>query len=601
MLRMTSTPSNHGQRRLKGGARPLAALLIFGLLCAASAVAEPPKQLWSARLPGDAKWQQITELGTLLVGTNDALLCFNPDSGELLWRNDQIKRTTPQNVKEIAGTPVIVANDQEGLGGTKTNLLAIDYMTGKQLWKAPEMVGQFIGILPAAEKNLVLLLFNGAAENLGQGTHIYAFDLGTGERKWVTKYAKSGAITLHLADNSGAFSPRMDLSGHQDPVVVGGRMYLPFLGIHSLDLDSGKILWGVPFETANPGHKRAYPALRFADGKVYGGGGGEIYCVNQETGALVWKSQRVAAAGMKSWHDAILSQVEILGGKVFVRMGGNYSDGKQVVLKKPMGVLALDNGTGKELWRSKEIDHGITNLVPVPAQNVIMCADGDSLLGLDAAAPGYVEKFRVRIEFKRKMGAGDIAKIGLGALGGLSGIGKAAFSSNRARLDVPVALVNADGKIAVSGRQHLMLFNPATNNIEWSLYYAAPSDAFANVAMFAVTALAATYGNMQAYQGGVGSGQYRQGVENIHRSLDSYNRYTERRNLRIKSKGSEKYRYIITNIEKGGVGVIGVNLATGASDRQVVFGEKEPMYLADEEANRIFHFKGKDSVVAYQF
>ena len=33
-----------------------------------------------------------------------------------------------------------------------------------------------------------------------------------------------------------------------------------------------------------------------------------------------------------------------------------------------------------------------------------------------------VEAFKVPIEFKRKMGAGGIAKIGLGALGGFGGL-----------------------------------------------------------------------------------------------------------------------------------------------------------------------------------
>ena len=65
-------------------------------------------------------------------------------------------------------------------------------------------------------------------------------------------------------------------------------------------------------------------------------------------------------------------------------------------------------------------------------------------------------------------------------------------------------------------------------------------------------------------------------------------------------KSSEAYSYILTKIEKD-IGIVGVNLSTGETDRQLVLKEKEPNYTVDEPANRIFHFAGKDSVVAYQF
>jgi hypothetical protein len=66
------------------------------------------------------------------------------------------------------------------------------------------------------------------------------------------------------------------------------------------------------------------------------------------------------------------------------------------------------------------------------------------------------------------------------------------------------------------------------------------------------------------------------------------------------SKSSQNYTYIITKLEKD-IGVVGVNLATGETDRELPLKEKEPEYTVDEQLNRVFHFKGKDTVVAYQF
>ena len=73
------------------------------------------------------------------------------------------------------------------------------------------------------------------------------------------------------------------------------------------------------------------------------------------------------------------------------------------------------------------------------------------------------------------------------------------------------------------------------------------------------------------------------------------------RHCACRRKSSKAYSYILPKVEKD-IGIVGVNLATGETDRQLVLKEKEPTnYTVDEATNRIFHFAGKDSVVAYQF
>ena len=59
------------------------------------------------------------------------------------------------------------------------------------------------------------------------------------------------------------------------------------------------------------------------------------------------------------------------------------------------------------------------------------------------------------------MGGADAAKIGLGITGGLMGIAKAAVSTSKARLDVPVAVLRQNGHIIVQGKQHLLGFDHA--------------------------------------------------------------------------------------------------------------------------------------------
>jgi outer membrane protein assembly factor BamB len=562
------------------------------------------KQLWSAKLPGDVKWHSITELGTLLVGTADAVLAYNPETGEKLWQRDEFKKSSAFNVREIPGTPFLVCHTSEGFAGlTKTTFLVIDYFTGKTAWQTTAINGQAIGAVPVPSKGLVLVLVNGnGPENKEPGTYIHALDLAEGKEKWSTKLAKSGAIRLHLADGSGKFIPTMDLSGYHDPVVEGDNIYLPYLGCHCVDLSTGAVKWGAEMISGGGSEmKKAHAPLRISGDRIYGSAGGSVYALDKATGAVAWKSDRISAyAGLlKARDNAMVSQLEFVGDKLFARYGGYFSTGQAVVLREPIGVVALNPANGEGLYHFDKAKEGLTNLMVLAETNTVMFADAANLYGLDVAAAQPTETFRVPIEFKRKMGGGDIAQLGLGALGGLRGLGKAAVSSNKARLDVPVAVLRRGDRIVVQGKQHLMCFNPTEKKIAWATYCAAPSDTFGMTALFAVTALVAVQGNAMALQSG-NYGMNDSGVSLIHSSLDRYNKEAGKR--KSATKGSEGFSFMLTKVEDGaekGVGLLGINLGTGEGDKKFVLDAKDPEYRVDESVNRLFFFKGKDSIVAY--
>lgn len=580
-------------------------LCLLVLLAAGIPSVRAAKELWTAKLPGDAKWHSLTELGTLVVGTNEELLAFDPENGAQLWKRSEFKKSTPFNAKEIPGTPFLACNTFNGFANTKCTLVLVNYLTGETLWQAPEMTGQFLGTIPVPQKNLVLFLFNGAnAEGREPGTYIYAYDLADGAKKWVTKFAKTGAIQLHMADNSGRFIPTMDLSGYHEPVIDGDEIYLGYLGVHCLDLNTGAVKWGVEFPSGNKGLKRTYAPLRVDGDRIYGAGGGSVYAINRRTGATLWKSDRISSyAGLlKARDNAIVSQLEIVEGKIFARYGGYFSDGKNVQAREPLGVVALDPATGEGLYHFDKAKEGITNLMVLPEIKTVLFADAHSLYGIDIAGAKPTETFHVPIEFKRKMGGGEIAQLGLGALGGISGLAKAGFAQNKARLDVPVAIVRRGDHVVVRGKQHVMCFDPTTKNIAWSTYCAAPSDAFGMTALFAVTALAAVHGNaMVAQSGGYGSSGYGSGVNEIQSSLDRYNKEAGKR--KSATKDGDNFTFLLTKVEDGknkGIGLLGINLATGEGDKKFILGTKEPDYRVDEVINRLFFFKDKNALVAYQ-
>lgn len=580
--------------------------LILILMLAAAGTASATQQLWTLPLKEDAKWHTLTELGVLLVGTESAIHCINPDTGQEMWRRDEFKKSTAFNAREIPGTPYLLCNTYNGFMGMKTTLHFINYLEGKTLWTSPEIMGQYMATIPVPQKGLVVLMMTMAAQGKDDinGVALLGYDMTTGQERWHAKFAKAGAIPMHMADGSGKFIPTMDLSGYHDPVIEGDNMYLPYLGIHCVDLNTGATKWGVEFPAGAKGFKKTNAPLHIDGDTIYGSGGGSVYAVNKLTGAQLWNSDRISNFGglLKARHNAIISQIEPVGDKIFMRYGGNFSNGQTVSLLAPLGVVVLDQNSGKVL-SEHEAREGVTNLMVLPELNAVMYADAYNLYGLDAAGTTAGETFRVPIEFKRKMGGGEVAQLGLGMLGGISGLAKAGFAQNKARLDVPMLITRRDGRIVVQGRQHLMAFDPSVKNIKWSTYCPAPGGGFGAYVMFALTAAQGLAGNAQvAASGGIGSSGYSSGVSQIHTGLDSYNKYRADRGASHTTSNST-CSYLLTSVEDGkqkGVGLLGIDLGSGDPAKKIILGTKEPEYQVDEAANRIFFFKDKDTIIAYQ-
>lgn len=597
-VRMAASPSPLPAMLRPARVRPVIALVAI-LLPLFSHAAGP---LWSAKLSEKVVWHDLTGLGTLMIGTKSSLMAFDPDTGEQLWKRDDIKNSTAHSAREVAGTPYLLCNDITGVGGNKVTLQAIDYLTGETIWKTDTFSGQYLGTFPVPAKGIVVFVLNAWEAAEGAGTYLHAYDLLTGEAKWQTKFCKSNAIPLHIADGSGKFMPRMDLSGYHDPLIEGDVAYLGYLGIHCLDLNTGAIKWGVEFPPGNKGLKRTYAPLRIVGDRIYGAGGGSVYAINKDTGAVIWKSDRISSyAGLfKARDNALVSQLEIVGDKVFIRFGGNFSNGQQVLLMEPLGVAAFDEATGDELYKFTKVKEGLTNLMVLPEINTVMFADAYKLYGLDVSAPQPVETFAIEIEFKRKMGGGEVAKIGLGVLGGVSGIVKASMAQSKNRLDVPVAILRRDGHVIVQGKQHLMGFEPTEKRVSWSTYYAAPGNAFADAALFAVTAAAGIAGNAVATPASIGSDQWNQGYNLVHQNLDTYNRYAGRR--KSATQAGSDHVFVLTTLGEGrkkGIGLMGINLDTGEGEKQLMLDDKEPLYAVDDAIGRLFYLKGGKSIAAY--
>lgn len=552
---------------------------------------------WTAKLPEAVKWQQTTSIGTLLVGTSSSICSLDPETGAIQWTRSEFAKTSPFNVHEVVGTPVLLVNDHSSMMNPKTKVVGLNILTGETLWEIEREQGYPVGMFAFPAKGVALVFSSGYVQGEGNGVFMAAYEIMTGKRLWRTKYASISEVSLHPADNSGKFIVTTDLSGHARPVLDGDYVYLPFTGAACYNVMTGEKKWGHEFKAVPKEFKRAAAGIVLDGDVVYASGVNKVVAVDKATGAIKWETKKV--------YSGTIVQLLPAGDKIVARLGGNFLPvgGKEWKLEKPLRVTAWNKADGVEAWEYKDIDDGITNLEFIEGQNAIMVADSGALIGIDVNSTGKAtEKFKVPLEFKRKIGGGEAAtKIGLGALGGLSGlaggIGKSV--SGKDRLDIPVNVTKlANGKVVVRGRQHLLAFDPASQGIAWSTYYAAPGAAGWEMGvMTALTAVQGLYYNA-SYASGQSSLSSASG--NVSKSLNDFDKFQNKRYSATQT--GQQLVYILTRVEEGkdkGVGLMAIDLATGDSVGQVLLKDKDPEYSVDDVMGRLFYVSGKSEITAF--
>lgn len=518
-------------------------------------------QLWTHTFNREIWWHRVTDLGTLLVGTEDGIYSFNPETGQIAWQREDLKKTPEHNVEEIRGTPFLLISQAEGKIKVKTRLYALNVLTGKAIWETDRVKGLGVDVVPVPSKGLVLLLttpYTALKSELG----LTALDLATGNVVWESELKQK--VRLAIADGSGKFK-KFDLSGHHPPVIERDAIYFTCAGLHKYDLNTGKLLWAQQYDVTEKNLKRAN-AQPIIDGDViYTSVRRKLKAIDKHTGQLKWESEKK--------FKGVVAEMAAVGDVIYGRMGGNFFDTlkQRWALKKPLGVVAVDKHTGELIWKYDKARNGITNMVIREDLSTILVADARHLIGLDAhSGEKPREAFREKLTFNLKIGLGDP-------------------KGGRVKGDMPVAIsTREDGIVVVRGKQHLLAFDPQKRNTVWSVQYRAPDvSGWTKLTM-------AEAGNQAA--GSLTQNQW----TNADRweALANYAQVADQRF----SAAADKYAYILTQIGEGNqkrVGVIGVNLHTGQGERQVLLNDENPNLRVDEVAGRVFNVVQKVELIAF--
>ncbi|HVF44999.1 MAG TPA: PQQ-binding-like beta-propeller repeat protein [Pyrinomonadaceae bacterium] len=445
--------------------RALVAACLFALsTCAAARAAQRPA--WEARLDGEVRFYQQTELGVVVAGTDSSLYAIDGESGDVLWRR-RGARFDEEDIAPVPGTDILLLSYEQK---DRTRLEAADVLTGRTLWQSDKVKGAVLQSAVDADAGLLAAVFvrdarERAREGFKRKPTVHVFELATGRELW--KYDLESEIELMPSewredDRKVAYT----LHNYRAPAFLDGRLYLFYEGVTSLDAREGREGKQREKFKVNEDGLALTEADPLADDRfIYTSGRGRVRAVSRTTGDTSWEAKDLG----------LTPEMLLLGGVLYVRTGGEFArlkDG-ELAARGSYGVSAIDAATGKVLWRFKGADKGITNIaVPDPA--TILVADCDDLIALDARTGKRRAKVSHHVE-------------------------RAAF-----------LVVNERGEAVVGGRSEVAAFDASASGAErvaevWRAKHEPPGRGLLRT----VTAIAARAASLYFRYGGVASTAFR--------------------------------------------------------------------------------------------
>lgn len=269
-----------------------------------------PQLAWSAATRGGRYYSHLqvaAEPDALFTADQKGRVwAFNPQNGQRIWR-------IATGARVIAGPSV--SGNTVLVGTLDGEVIALQRADGAELWRS--RLSSEVMAAPASDGNLVV------ARTVDGRTH--ALSLTSGERQWVF-------------DRS---VPSLTLRGLSAPLLHGGGV---FVGMDNgrvavLRPEDGQPVWEQAI--AAPSGRTELERLTDIDANLLANGpeiyvasfGGEIACLDAQSGRALWRRD------IKSYAGMVLS-------------------GERVVVSDEKGhVWALDAGTGAAAWKQEGLQY----------------------------------------------------------------------------------------------------------------------------------------------------------------------------------------------------------------------------------------------------
>ena len=261
-------------------------------------------------------------------------------------------------------------------------------------------------------------------------------------------------------------------------------------------------------------------------------------------------------------------------------------------------LIAVDSKTGKAKWDIKANKTGLVNDIFVTDNGIVIrTAKGIELIDKSTGIAKWDKPIKIKgtggLLVNNKgtfyvVSKKSIEKIDIANRKSTTLVDKIKFEGD----DYFSGLELIDGTVVISGKQNVVGVNKETGKILFSTYYKAPGASFGDIAgsiALAGVAMAATQNSMRVNSQS-GSKTYYQYTPAMRNSGGS--RTTEAENsLFISTK--------FKDADAKGFGIAKVNKGTGETTKKIVIGERDPIYVVDEN-NGIMFYKSDKSTVTIQ-
>ena len=284
---------------------------------------------------------------------NNAYLCATDAPAALVFECGVNCRTVAVTVAPN-DVSVLFVIAQQDTAAANFSLSAVHYqlsagsagVASETLWSLPLLLPTLSG--PWPPHLTPVLSPSGAVVFIQSNGTLSAHSVLTGRLLWQSSIAAAAAGPYHLA----ATDTRLYVLTTAVSVTQSAASC-------ALNAASGAVLWCVSLAagTAAPVTVIHAPTLGPAGGTLFLAAGSVIYALSGDTGAVIWSSPLLAAAGVRTAAPLVLSQPD---GAV---SGAVYALGSDCVLR------ALHTATGTQLWQ-------LTVDAPAPACDAATLAIG---------------------------------------------------------------------------------------------------------------------------------------------------------------------------------------------------------------------------------
>ncbi|MCF6168299.1 hypothetical protein [Lutibacter sp.] len=581
---------------------------------------------------GQVKWMLLTDTGTLLASTGEALVGIKPNSSEVSFKIDRLKKVKEENLEFIPGTPYLIIKPK----GMMTHTSVVDLITGKMVfdskkekWQGGVTSRHFI----TPEMKLVV---NGMHKEEGLGQYkagVGLYDMLNGK-----------LIRVFERKSNNPMSGKPDIM--DDAIIIPGVK-----NITCYSISSGAVKWKAEVKNAtriisNEDTKEIYAFRTKGTNTV-------VYKVKANNGTSLWIKENklkgvisrinFTAHGLAIVTNIVNSGKKGLAGKIANKMKGSGTS----------KVYLLDLNTGVDLWDKSPKTKGIISHFYIEDDGILfgVATGGINKVGFDGT-PLWKKPLKtgpgIQIMARVNKGVLYISQTNTDIIDmqtGESVFGKAVkyknskavtstYDENRDRFllsckngiyeidgnngeynlitkkanfegkEDPTSISVRQGGILLTSDQNLTMLN-FQGDEKWHTYYKAPGiSTVGKIFMGALAVSSFALASASAYQAGYNKGSlgpyhsetkrmenYQEGFGNI--ASASFKELGKRFKA---TKATKNSSFILTKLD-GGVGLAKVDKDSGQKVNEIVLNEKKPVYEVDD-IEGILYFKSKGNTIS---